>query len=88
MKFYYGVSGKHWFNEKRHYHREDGPAYEFSIGTRKWFKNEKLHREDGPAIVWYDGSHSYYLNNEFYTKKKYWKEIEKIKKRKEGKREK
>ena len=54
--------------------------------TKHWRnEEEKLHREDGPAIVWEDGTHSYYLNGKQYTKKEYWKEIKKIKKRRERK---
>ena len=30
-------------------HREDGPAYEGSDGTREWWLNGQRHREDGPA---------------------------------------
>ena len=72
------VQYKSWRNEKGEAHREDGPALEYSIGTRKWIKNEKLHRDDGPAIVWENGRHSYFLNGIFYTKEEYWKEIEKL----------
>ena len=75
-----GTVDKIWRNEKERYHREDGPAIENLFGTRKWFKNGICHREDGPAIVWQDGYYSYYLNNKKYSKKEYWKEIEKIKK--------
>lgn len=33
-------------------HRTDGPAYEESNGTKKWFINNELHRTDGPAVEW------------------------------------
>ena len=80
------VRSKFWKNEKGYFHREDGPAIEYANGRRQWFNDGKFHREDGPVIAWESGSCSYYLNNEPYTKKEYLKEIEKIKKRKEGKR--
>ena len=39
-----------------HYHREDGPALEFSNGTKYWYIKNICHRLDGPAII--DGSGS------------------------------
>ena len=31
-------------------HREDGPAFEGSDGSKEWRINGKLHREDGPLL--------------------------------------
>ena len=90
VKYYYFSNGsfnKTWKNKKGDSHRDDGPAYESSEGRRYWYKDGLKHREDGPAIVWEDNSYSYYLNDQRYSKEEYWEEIEKIKKRKEGKRE-
>jgi len=28
-----------WFNKKREFHREDGPAVEYISGTKKWWLN-------------------------------------------------
>jgi hypothetical protein len=39
----YHVNGK--------YHRENGPAVEFSDGYKEWIINGKRHREDGPAVI-------------------------------------
>ena len=82
VKYYYFLDGtfegKIWKDEKERYHREDGPAYESYEGIRKWFKNGKLHREDGPAIICNDGNFRYFVNNKKYSKKEYWKEIEKL----------
>jgi hypothetical protein len=33
-------------------HREDGPAVEWTNGSKSWYLNGNLHREDGPAIEW------------------------------------
>ena len=41
---------------------EDGPAFERSDGTKKWFRNGKLHREDGPAIEYSYGYKEWWLN--------------------------
>jgi hypothetical protein len=44
------------------YHREDGPAFEYTSGDKLWYRNGKRHRETGPAIERADGSKSWYLN--------------------------
>ena len=44
------------------YHREDGPAREFTNGYKEWYLNGKLHREDGPAIEYASGSKEWYLH--------------------------
>ena len=43
-------------------HREDGPAIEFSSGSKFWYLNGNKHREDGPAIERPDGTKLWYLN--------------------------
>jgi hypothetical protein len=48
-------------NYKGHYfHRENGPAVEWSNGDKSYYMNGKLHREDGPAIDWADEKAYYY----------------------------
>ena len=52
---------KKWYlNEK--YHREDGPAVEYTSGTKYWYINGKLHREDGPAFEWTCGRKEWFLH--------------------------
>ena len=84
------VGSKFWRNEEGRAHREDGPAYEYSIGRKFWYKNGLSHREDGPAIIWENGVHEYYLSDVSFLKKDYWEKIEEIKKEriKKGKEEK
>jgi hypothetical protein len=37
--------------QRRQYHREDGPAREWPAqGAKAWYRNGKLHRDDGPAM--------------------------------------
>jgi len=55
-KFYYSDK------EMTKLHREDGPACEWSDGSKAWWLNGKLHREDGPAVEYADGSKQWYLN--------------------------
>jgi hypothetical protein len=40
--------GKAWYVDGK-FHREDGPAVEFS-GRKEWFINGKRHRANGPAV--------------------------------------
>jgi hypothetical protein len=48
------------------YHRENGPAIDYSDGYKAWFKHGKYHREDGPAVIFSDGTEEYGLNGKLY----------------------
>ena len=39
-----------WPGEERKLHRLDGPAIEYSDGSKFWYQNDQLHRLDGPAV--------------------------------------
>jgi hypothetical protein len=61
-----------WFNFAGERHREDGPAIEWSDGTKFWYLNDRLHREDGPAVEYVNalagnGDKFWYLNGEPVT---------------------
>ena len=60
-----------WFNSKGQLHREDGPAIEYSNGTKSWYLKGHLHREDGPAMEWVNGTIFWYLEGECYTKEEF-----------------
>jgi len=47
-------------------HREDGPAYEWSDGTKFWYLNGKLHRDNGPAREYANGNKAWYLNGDLH----------------------
>ena len=49
------------------YHREDGPAVEWSNGRKEWYLNGNQHREDGPAIEWRNGDKEWWLNDKEYN---------------------
>ena len=49
---------------KSDYHRLDGPAVEWSDGSKQWWINNKLHRLDGPAVEWLDGRKAWYVNGD------------------------
>lgn len=57
---------KEFLNEKREYHRTDGPAIE-NIHGKFWYKNGKLHRLDGPAVEWTNGGKEWYIEGKKYT---------------------
>jgi len=72
---------KRWYLNGQ-YHREDGPAVEYSNGDKEWFLNDQYHREDGPAIELTDGTKCWYIHDqrhrvdgpatEYANGKKYW----------------
>ena len=43
-------------------HREDGPAAEWSDGSKYWYLNGRRHRIDGPATEYIDGTKLWFLN--------------------------
>ena len=55
---------KYWHNEKREYHREDGPAVESFDGIKHWMINNNHHRVDGPAFECPNGDKSWFINGE------------------------
>ena len=70
---------KEYRNEKGELHRTDGPAIEWSNGTKEWYVNGLRHREDGPAVEFNDGSKLWYLNGVLYKKDKYEQKLIKLK---------
>ena len=44
------------------YHREEGPAFIGSNGSKWWCINGKLHREDGPAFIHCNGLEEWFIN--------------------------
>lgn len=48
-------------------HRENGPAIEWSDGTKEWCLNGQFHREDGPAVEYANGYNEWWLNGKFIS---------------------
>lgn len=72
--FSWGVA---YYNANDELHRDDGPAIEYSDGTKLWWKNGKIHRDDGPAVeypsgdmVWYRNGYCYKSAYEFFEQKR------------------
>ena len=53
-----------WSNDK--YHREDGPAIEYTDGSKEWYLNGKLHRINAPATEYINGNKEWYLNGKLH----------------------
>ena len=67
MKYYVNVTklnNTYWYKDTdmKVLHREDGPAVEYSDGTKEWWVNGKPHRTDGPAVEFHDGHKEWWLN--------------------------
>jgi len=56
-------------------HRENGPAIEFSTGSKFWYKEGKRHRVNGPAIEFVDGEKRWYIEDQEYTEEEFNKKI-------------
>jgi len=56
-------------------HRDDGPACEWSDGSKTWYIDGKKHREDGCALEYTNGRREYFIDGIEYSKKEYLKII-------------
>ena len=52
-----------WPGTDRKLHRLDGPAIEYSDGSRAWYQNGQRHRIDGPAVEYADGHREWFQND-------------------------
>jgi hypothetical protein len=58
-------------NEKGEYHRTDGPAIEWSDGSKEWWVDGKRHRTDGPAVVCCNGHKEWWVGDIRLTEKEF-----------------
>jgi len=56
---------KEWYKEGE-YHREDGPAIEYTSGLKYWYKEGNLHRIDGPAVEYINGRKEWWIEYNLY----------------------
>lgn len=47
-------------------HRENGPAVEYTDGSKAWWTNGKRHRAGGPAIDFSNGHKEWWSNGKFF----------------------
>ena len=56
-----------WYDfESGKLHREDGPAVEWTSGTKCWYRDGKCHREDGPAVEYAAGAKYWYRDRKLH----------------------
>ena len=55
-----------FYNDKHQISRLDGPAIEWSDGSKLWYVNGKIHRIDGPAVEWSWGSKEWWINGKLH----------------------
>jgi len=66
----YDNGNKSWELPNGKFHREDGPAVEYSNGSKQWWLNGLRHRENGPAVELSSGK-EWWLNGKNYTEQEY-----------------
>lgn len=61
---------KYYYSDKEMtlLHRENGPAIEYTSGTKIWHLNGQCHRQDGAAIEYTNGKKSWYLHDKSVTR--------------------
>lgn len=61
--------GKYYYSDKEmtQLHRENGPACEYTSGTKIWYLNGQCHRQDGAAIEYTNGIKYWYFYNRHVT---------------------
>ena len=67
------VGDKFYYSDKAMtvLHREDGPAIEWTSGSKAWYINGKLHREDGPANEWTVGGNEWWVDGKRLTEEEF-----------------
>lgn len=62
------VGNKFYYRDKKMtvLHRNDGPAIEFTSGSKSWYQHNLCHRTDGPAIECFDGYKAWYVNGQLH----------------------
>ena len=61
------VGTRRYYNSAGQLHRIDGPAIEYTDGSKQWYQKGLLHRTDGPAVKWADGDEFWYINDRMMT---------------------
>ena len=58
---------RRYYSSDNQLHRDEGPAVEYTNGTKYWYQNGLPHRIDGPAIEYKSGHKEWWLNGEELT---------------------
>jgi len=62
---------KRWYKNGK-FHREDGPAIEFTSGYKGWYKNGKRHNIYGPAVLYSYGEEEYWVEGKQLSKEEFY----------------
>ena len=55
--------GTKFYSTNGKLHRENGPAIEYTDGSKEWYVNGNLHRKDGPACEYTDGDTYWFIDD-------------------------
>jgi len=58
-------SGTKYWHLNNQFHREDGPAIEYTDGTKSWYLYDKPHRLDGPAYEGLNGDKEWWYHGKW-----------------------
>lgn len=68
---YISHGNKTWLDGDDLFHRTNGPACEYTDGTREWWIHGRLHRTDGPARECGSGEKQWFLDGRELTEKEF-----------------
>jgi hypothetical protein len=57
---------KRWYNQNGQLHRLNGPAVEYTDGSKEFYQNDQRHRQDGPAFEDIYGFKIWYQNDRYH----------------------
>ena len=54
---------RRYYDKADQLHRTNGPAIEYTDGTKRWYQRGQKHRTDGPAVEYTNGYLEWWLND-------------------------
>ena len=69
---------RRYYNSAGELHRTNGPAVEWSNGTKSWYQNGLRHRTDGAAIECLDSDKAWYINGEELTEDEFNQRVKNV----------
>ena len=58
---------RRYYNRDDRLHRTNGPAVEYTDGTKRWLQDGQYHRIDGPAMEYPTGDNRWFINGKELT---------------------
>jgi hypothetical protein len=56
----------YYYNDKKSFHRLDGPAVVWFDSSKEWWYNGKRHRDDGHAIEYANGDKHWFISGKLH----------------------